>query len=115
MALTRALSLRRSLVMSSRHVRSGESDTSDNPPMRDLSVSESRRVTANIHEHSDCRAGLRSASPEAVQTLLRHRIAEMRRDGDELCAIPLLDPRSHRLDRMSERVGADFLGAAVLR
>ena len=33
----------------------------------------------------------------------------MRRDGDEFLAVALLDPRRHRLDRMSQRVGADRL------
>ena len=37
----------------------------------------------------------------------------MGRDGDEFLTIALLDPRSHRLDRVSQRIGADCLEARV--
>ena len=39
----------------------------------------------------------------------------MRRDGDEILAVALLDPRRYRLDRMRERIGADRIEAGVLR
>ena len=35
-------------------------------------------------------------------------------DRDEFLAVPLLDPGGHRLDRMSEGIGADFIVSAVL-
>ena len=38
-----------------------------------------------------------------------HRKAEIRRDRDEFFAVPLLDPGRDRIDRMSQRVGADRL------
>src|SRR5437868_10935206 len=39
----------------------------------------------------------------------------MRRDGDEFLTAVLLDPRSHRVDRMGERIGPDRREAGMLR
>ena len=56
-----------------------------------------------------------SPAPEAVEPLLRHRIAEMGRDGDEFLTVALLDPRRHRLNRMGQSVGPDLVERPVLR
>src|SRR6185503_16555414 len=59
--------------------------------------------------------GARSAPPEAVEPLLCHRKAQMRRDGDKFLAVALLHPRGYRLDWVAEGVGTDRVKTGMLR